>query len=221
MLSFLLFLIILACIGSLYRDGMWSNAIRLLCVVLAGLLATSMFEPIADGLEKAAPSYRYLVDFLSLWGFFVFWMVILRAATDVLSRVTVRFLGIADRIGSIAFATLVGWVMMSFTLMSLHTAPLGKNFMGGAFQPKEPMFLGMSPDAQWIGFVRMVSGGSYCCWNPKAFDSGNDFMTKYANRREEIQDHVDAVGQIRVGPEGPQKRNRPPDPKPAPGAGGR
>jgi hypothetical protein len=217
MLSFLLFLIILASVGSLYRDGMWSNAIRLLCVVLAGLLATSMFEPVADGLEKAAPSYRYLVDFISLWGLFVFWMVILRGATDVLSRVRVRFLGLADRIGSAAFAVLIGWVMMSFTLMSLHTAPLAKNFMGGAFQPKEPMFMGMSPDAQWLGFVRTVSGGSYCRWQPKAFDPDKEFMTKYAKRREEIQDHIDATGTIGVGPEGPQKRNR--DQKPAPGAG--
>ena len=42
----LLCVIILAvCVGFLFRDGLWSNAIRLVNVVFAGLLAMNFYEP--------------------------------------------------------------------------------------------------------------------------------------------------------------------------------
>ena len=50
--TILLLVILIACAASLYTEGMWGNAIRLINVVTAGLIATNYFEPVADWLEE-------------------------------------------------------------------------------------------------------------------------------------------------------------------------
>ena len=123
----LLFVVLLACVAFLYGEGMWGNAIRLVNVVTAALLATNFWEPVARILEDSvSKEFSYAWDIIALWGLFSVFVVVLTLATGYASRVKVRFLGIADRIGSIAFAVLIGYVMVCFTTMSLHTAPLAK-----------------------------------------------------------------------------------------------
>ena len=85
--------------------------------------------------------------------------VVLRAVTDQLSRVKVRFLKIADQIGSGVFAALIGWALVAFTLTTLHTAPLAEHFLDGAFKATEPMFLGTAPDQQFLNFAQSESAG--------------------------------------------------------------
>ena len=82
--------------------------------------------------------------------------------TDQVSKVKVRFLKIADQIGSGVFALLIGWVMVCFTMMTLHTAPLAKTFLFGGFNssPDQSMFLGLAPDRKWLGFMQYESRGA-------------------------------------------------------------
>ena len=54
----LMLAILFACAAMLYNDGMWSNAIRLINTITAGLLAMNFFEPAADWLEQQAPAYN-------------------------------------------------------------------------------------------------------------------------------------------------------------------
>ena len=65
-----MFVILFACVAMCYAEGMWSNAIRLINVVTAGLLAVNFFEPLARWLDGMQPSYTYLWDYLSLWALF-------------------------------------------------------------------------------------------------------------------------------------------------------
>ena len=44
MMWLLCLVVMAACVGFLSRDGLWSNAIRLVNVVLAGLLAMNFYE---------------------------------------------------------------------------------------------------------------------------------------------------------------------------------
>jgi hypothetical protein len=223
MLTLFLLLIFAACIGLLYTEGMWSNAIRLVNVVTAGLLATSYFEATAGMLEGMMPSYTYVCDFLAVWLLFALFMVVFRLLTDTISRVKVRFLGLADRIGSVFFAVLVGWVMMCFTGMTLHTAPLARSFMGG-YSPESRMFLGLAPDRQWLAFVQRVSLGQFSRgmseedrkknlygqregdkdWEKKlrVFDRNSEFLPKYATRRARLEAHMAQPGtrSLRVDP---------------------
>jgi uncharacterized membrane protein required for colicin V production len=199
-LSLLLLLILTACIGLLYREGMWDNAIRLVNVVVAAVVATACFQPVAARMAGIFPSYVYLVDYLAIWSLFCIWLVVLRAVTGVLSRVQVRFLKLADRIGGVVFSALVGWVMVCFTLTTLHTAPLGKNFFFEAFQPNEPMFLGfLAPDREWLGFVETLTGGVYGGENVEPLDP-DAFIKEQAERRARLEAHLTQTGKLRVDP---------------------
>ena len=73
-------------------------------------------------------------------------MLVFREITDRVSRVQVRFLKLADRIGSVVLSLWIGYVMVCFTLMTLHTAPLGRNFLFGGFSTDQQarMFFGMA-----------------------------------------------------------------------------
>jgi hypothetical protein len=218
LLPFLLFLILVACVGWCYADGMWSNAIRLINTVTAALVATNFFEPVANALDGHGSSYTYLWDFLSLWGLFVLTMLVLRVATDQISHVKVKFLRVADRVGSGILSVWIGWVMVCFTLMTLHTAPLSRNFMFEGFQPKEGT-MWFNPDHIWLGFMQKESMGAFSRTasddEAKKYEAGKDdeidarlcvfdrnanFIPKYSSRRKLLEDYIANSNSLRVNP---------------------
>ena len=93
--TWLLCLLILGvCVGFLFRDGLWGNAIRLVNVVFAGLLTMNFYEPLATWLMNYGEefhSYAAFWDFLAMWTCFVFFVVVFRAVTDTVSRVRMRW----------------------------------------------------------------------------------------------------------------------------------
>lgn len=204
-LTILMLVILFACVATLYADGMWSNAVGLINVVTAALLATNFFEPVAQRLEEWEPSYTYVWDFLALWALFAVFLIILRTATDKISHVQVKFLKIVDRIGSGFFSVWIGWVMICFTMMTLHTAPLARNFLFDGFKPESKMMLGFAPDRQWLGFVQKESMGAFCRSTTPAdgekyvFDPNGDFMPKYATRRANLAKNIATKDTLRVG----------------------
>ena len=193
-LPIVLLVIFLAILACLYTEGMWGNAIHFINVVTAALLATNFYEPTADKLESMwdwFASATYLIDYLTLWILFTLFFVIFRLATDSISKVKVRFLKLADQIGSVLFACLVGWVFMSFTLFSMHTAPLSKKFIWEGFDAdKKMLFNFAAPDRVWIYFVRSVSKHAYARSPEQPFDSDDQFRANYEDRRMEIEDYV-------------------------------
>ncbi len=207
-INLLMIAILFACAAMLYNDGMWSNSIRLINTIMAGLLAMNFFEPVADWLEGQAPAYTYFWDFIALWGLFIIFSLIFRLITDRLSQVKVKFLKIADQIGSGVLALWVGWVMVCFTLMSLNTAPLARNCLGGSFSSKteDRMFLGFAPDRQWLGFTQKMSQDAYARsasdaeWKAEKtiFDPRGEFLPKYATRRANLESNVKEKGSLTV-----------------------
>ena len=196
--SLIFLAIIFVCMAMLIGDGLWSNLIAFVNVLFAAPLATTLFEPAAAWLDSMAPSFTYLIDILALWGIFAMAMIVLRLATNTVSRVRVRFHYLIDRIGGIVMALWTSWILVGFAMMTLHTAPLARNFMGGVFyaspEPVESqMFLGLAaPDRQWLAFVHMVSkpkwlghgGGDP---NTPTFDPQGEFIIKYAARRSAFE----------------------------------
>ena len=200
-LPLLLLVIFIAIVASLYGEGMWGNAIMLVNVLTAAMLATNYWEPLADWVENMSDNmatYTYLLDFLALWAIFVVALVVLRVLTDTVCRVKVRFLNMANQIGSVIFACLVALVMVCFTTFTLHTAPLGKNFMYGAFKSEEGVVWGWAPDQWWLYFARSVSKGAYRRADKNVFDRYDQFTKNYEDRREKIEKHVESTGKIRV-----------------------
>lgn len=203
MLFLFLFVVFIMCVAMLWNEGMWSNAITLVNVTLAGLIATNFFEPLARKFDGWVPDYTYLWDFLAIWGLFALSIGLLRGATDLISRHRVRFKMPVEHTGRVIFAIWVGWIMVGFTAFSFHLAPLGPSPFKGAFakKPDSACFMGMAPDRQWLAFAQKCSRGSLSRshtkgelpgYHPHAadkesgrrvFDPQSDLTIKYHNRR--------------------------------------
>lgn len=194
-LTLVLSVVFFICMAFLYNGGLWSNAITLINVMTSGLMATSLFEPLTVWLQAKEPSYTYVWDFLAFWAVFAGTMGILRAITDNLSKVKVRFKKPVDVAGGLIFAVWIGWVMVSFTLTTLHTAPLARNSFGGAFTPTpmSNMFLGFAPDRQWLAFVHKMSRGTFARSQQNPFDPTGEFILKYGARREQFESKIATV----------------------------
>jgi hypothetical protein len=178
----LLFLVVML-LAFLGPAGLWGNLLTFVNVVLAALLATNLWEPIADWLTGAVPSFGDYWDLMSLWGLFAVSYLALRAATDFASRVKVKFPKLVELIGNYVAIAWTGWILVCFASMTLHTAPLAREFFLGAFDGQKPVFFGFSPDRQWLGFVQRTSQGAL---GREMFDPDGKFMIHYAARRERI-----------------------------------
>ena len=184
-------IIVGACVAFLFRDGLWSNAICLVNVILAGLLAMNFYEPLANWLTNFnADLHSYVVffDFLAMWICFILSAVVFRVCTDSVSRVRVRFLKVVDVWGGVVMSLCIGWVMLGFTLTSLHAGPLDQYPFFGTFQPQNNMFLGMlAPDREWLGFTKYQSSGAFC----RAVDQDCSFPTNFIEKQLDRRVHVE------------------------------
>jgi hypothetical protein len=198
MLTGFLFLVMLICIAFLWNEGLWGNAITLINVVLAAMIATNYFEPLAsliEGLDDSMASFTYMWDFLSIWMIFVLTFGIMRAVTDKLSKTKVKFKGVVEYAGRSILAIVVGYVFMSFTCMTLHLAPLAERPFRGAFHNTTKAegltmgtvygvdktlpshFLFLAPDRQWLAFVQSRS------WAPNEDAGGSGALSRWWGKR--------------------------------------
>lgn len=189
LLSGIFLLIIIVPLAMIGRDGMWSNAIALVNVVTAALLAVNLFEPAATYLCEQAPTYVHVFDFLMLWGLFALFYGLMRLATDNISKTRVRFNILVDQLGGMFFSVWVGWVLVCFTAMTLHTAPMTRDYLFDGFKPEKALLFGLAPDRLWLGFSQNMSqGGLSRLADPSdpekhVFDPKGEFIIKYATRR--------------------------------------
>lgn len=204
MLTLFLFAVFIICVAMLWNEGLWSNAITLVNITLAVLIAMNYFEPVAAFLDSMVPDYTYLWDFLAIWGLFALSMGILRMVTDLISRHRVRFKMPVEHTGRVILALWVGWIMVGFTIITLHLAPLNAHSFSGGFQktPTSGNFFGLAPDRQLLAFVqkssrgalsRGYSGAKVDGYHPlqedvesrcRVFDPQSDLVIKYRNRRD-------------------------------------
>lgn len=188
-LPILLLVLMVAIFASLMREGLWSNLLTLINVLFAALIATNVFEPVATLLTSFVASGTMFWDFFALWGSFAAAFALLRLITDRASRFRVKFKTPVEMAGCYLFALWTAYVFVAFASMTLHTAPLGREFMWKGFRAEDPIFFGMKPDRQWLGFVHMVSQGSLARMADETdpekyvFDRRGEFMPKYATRR--------------------------------------
>jgi len=186
MISIVLILVFVSVFASIMNQGLWSNFINLVNVIVAGLVAMNYFEPVAGFLDKQQASATYIYDFIAIWFIFGATVVILRLATDYMSQVKVKFFMPVDKAGGILMAIWVSWIVVCFTATTLHTAPLSRNFMGFQEAPDSKMFFGLQPDRVWMGWVHRESMGALSRFGgARAFDGRADMIVRYSNRRDE------------------------------------
>ncbi len=183
--------VLFAVVASLSQEGLWSNAITLVNLVTSALLATNFFELLSKFFLDNVPSAEYFADFLSIWLLFAVLMALFSTATQQVSKVRVKFVKQLDIAGGWLLAFAAAWVTLCFLTMTLHMAPLARDFMWGGFVAEEPMFFRLAPDRRWLAYVQLASRGPFCR-TPAAddpednywFDPQGKFMPMYAGRRE-------------------------------------
>jgi len=112
------------------NEGLWSNTISLLVVLVSGITAVVAGVPLGCMiLEKSGKddSFAWYFVFVGIWGVFVLSMILLRILTDKASLIRVRFLPIVDKIGGILMALAVATMLASFASYTLVRVPIAAN----------------------------------------------------------------------------------------------
>ncbi|MEC9093647.1 MAG: CvpA family protein, partial [Planctomycetota bacterium] len=205
----LTFIFVFLAVGAgCWFTGLWSNVITLVCVVFAGMIATSFYEPLADLLEGSLGRMTYLLDLISVWLLFFVAFGFLRLVTEVLSPYRVKFNHMVDLVGRSLLSVWIAWVFVCFSMFTLHLSPIEPAGFGGGFQstPNQNNFLGIGPDRMWLAFVQSRSMGAFAEYkdfgilpeykealhpddrgsNSRIFDSKSEFILKYYDRRLEF-----------------------------------
>jgi hypothetical protein len=176
-------------------EGAFGAAAIFLSVVVSGLIAMDVFEPLANLLESfLGTDWSNRVDFIALVGAFAACVFGLRTMSE---RLAPNFIAVSGRVYDVfrwSFALATGYVTMAFLLTALHTAPLPRNFLG--FTPERDNFFNVAaPDRQWLGFVQYVSENSLSASDLRIFDGPRflvpnhenqvwpSFVIRYATRR--------------------------------------
>jgi hypothetical protein len=200
MMFLFLFLVFLIVAASCWFHGLWGNAINLINLLVAMLIATNLYEPICTLLEGfGASSWTHLLDFVVLWILFFFTYTILKLITNALSRTHVKFDLPVEMAGRSILAIWCGWLFVCFTAFSLHMAPLNSATPLGAWSsPNSSTFLFASPDRLWMAVMSAQSRGALArgkfssdhathpddqTANVEAFDPYSEFALKYRERR--------------------------------------
>ena len=120
----ILILIFVLVIASTWWFGLWSNFITLVNLVLAGLIATSFYSNVVALLLKWMETYAVLIEFVSFWLTFAVAFIVLRAATDFLSSIRLKFDNLTELIGRSLLSVAIAVVFVCIACFSLQLAPL-------------------------------------------------------------------------------------------------
>lgn len=201
MLTAVLMFVFVVVVAALWWQGLWGNAITLMNVTFAAMLATNLFEAVVGFVdnESSPSSYTYLLDFVVLWGLFTMFLIFFRLLTDFLSRYRVRFNAYVEYFGRAILVMWIGWLVVCFSCFTLHTAPLGAAPFLESFQPEPDsnnFLLFIAPDRQWLAFMQSRSHDSLnrggmepkeefaTDKNNRVFDQYSDFIIRYHHRRQ-------------------------------------
>ncbi|MGQ9505280.1 MAG: CvpA family protein [Thermogutta sp.] len=194
--------VIAACVGFLFREGMWGNFIRTVNVMFAGILATNFFEPLARLLEDMiGPNLTYFYDFLGFWLLYAIFFIVLHLATSAASRVKVRFNHYVDRTFSVIFSLSIGLTLVSMILFSLHLAPLGTKPFGTSVIRDDGIPLGV----RWGTIIQGFSVGALSrSIGPEeeaiykgpvaSFGGARNIFEVYLKRAESLESQVNGGG---------------------------
>ncbi len=180
--------------------GLWNNFLTLCNILISALFASSLWEPVANSIEIQNTSYTYVADFIAVWAVFFLSFIGIRLVTELLCRYRVQFDGVTEYLGRTFICFLAAWIMMCFTMFTLHMAPLKPSIYSG--DPTSNAML-VGPDKLWLRFMHSRSKGALADTqnalfvppydaelhpddenlNCRVFDSTADFVFKYRHRR--------------------------------------
>jgi uncharacterized membrane protein required for colicin V production len=185
-------LVLFAATAMMVQQGLWSNAISLINIVISGLVAFTFYPPLTIYFDEMLDGqYTYLLDFVMIWALFVVTMLIIRAVTGFASKTRMRFKHPIDPVGGPLVGLIAAWVLAGIVLASLHASPMPKNAFGGSLVYSNADVDSASglfkPDLGWLRFVEHVTKS-----DAFGHSGGNGFSAKafvqiYADHREKFE----------------------------------
>lgn len=206
MIDFLLLAVVAVVTWCVAGDGVWGAAITFLSVLLGGLLAMQLFEPVASFLGNnflTGYYWQMRVDIIALLGIFGGAVWGLRALGEKLLPTYAETHPLMHDVGRWVLSASTGYVVMAVLLTALHTAPLPREFLGFAPERRN-LFDVVAPDRQWLGFTQYVSetslrrkvNGEIVGFdsaefpgnprNPDTVRKWSTFILRYAARRDQF-----------------------------------
>lgn len=178
-----------ASLAMMVREGLWSNTISLVNILVSGLVAFAFYSPLAIYLDEMLDGqYTYLLDFVSIWGSFSVTMVVCRAVTGFASRTRMRFKYPIDPVGGPLVALIAAWAMAAIVMATLHTAPMPKDAFSGKLIHDDNEVDSTSgltaPDLGWLRFVQQVTQADAFGHAKGGTFSAKAFVQIYADHRE-------------------------------------
>lgn len=183
-------IVLFAGLAMTVREGIWSNVLTLINIIVSGLVAFGFYSPIVAYLDEEVTKgqHTYWLDFAILWALFAATMVVLRSLMGAASKTRLRFKNPIDTYGGPAVGFVAAWVLAAFTLATLHTSPMPKNSFGGrlVISDVDSASLITSPDATWLKFVERVSPADALGSGSTEGFSAKAFVKIYTDRREKF-----------------------------------
>ena len=156
MITLLIILMFLGVIASTWWMGIWNNCLTLVNTILAGLIASSFYEGLAEKLASMM-GYKDVIGFLAVWLLFVVSFILLRTLTDITSSRKLNFDPMVEIIGQTVLSIWIACVFLAFSLFTLHLSPLTPtDFQANATDAS----LSIGPDRMWLAFVQSRSRGA-------------------------------------------------------------
>jgi len=154
--------VLFAALAMMVREGLWSNTLSLINIIVSGLVAFGFYSPLAIWLDEMTDGQNtYWLDFVCLWVLFIVAMIITRLLTGVASRTRMRFKNPIDPVGGPLVGLIAAWVLAAFVTATLHTSPMPKDAFGGKLVHSQDdvasAFALTCPDVGWLRFVEKVS----------------------------------------------------------------
>jgi hypothetical protein len=183
-------IVIFAGVAMMVREGLWSNAIMLVNIIISGLVSFGFYSPLVIYLdEKTDGEHTYWLDFAVIWVLYVAAFAITRTLTSSASKTRMRFKNPIDPVGGPLMGLVAAWALAAFTLATLHTSPMPKDAFGGKLVHDDvaAASMVMSPDIAWLKFVETMSAPAALGSASTDRFSARAFVKIYADRRAKFE----------------------------------
>src|SRR5256885_4419155 len=120
------FIVIFAGLAMTVREGVWSNTLTLISIIVSGLVAFGFYSPIVAYLDEEATSgqHTYWLDFAIIWALYAITMVILRSLMAAASKTKLRFKNPIDTYGGPLLGFVAAWGLAGVALANIPTSPM-------------------------------------------------------------------------------------------------
>jgi hypothetical protein len=183
-LNLALVVILLIVAVAVGRGGLFQAMGMFFAVLLAASLASAWYEPLVASLEKSLEPYKYFLDVAALWILFGVMLAVFGVAVHQLTKRKVSFHKHVELAGSILVGLMAAWTVVEFAAFSLHTAPLRADVI--PTKQGQSLLFGLKPDRCWLAWMRGSSRNGPFAITGQPFDLDEDFVERYAARRERL-----------------------------------